>query len=110
MQSLILQNSIIFHWKISFKKMPRVKNEEGAGFQPISSKIDPPRPLISTSHNLQFPCSFPFCCLITFIAVQHTTNNKKHAHTSNKRYILAREQKKETDEIIIILSASYHDK
>ena len=61
-------------------------------------------PLISTSHNLQFPCSFAFCCIIPFIAVQHTTNNKKHAHKANKRFILAMD-KKRTDKIIIISSA-----
>ena len=60
-------------------------------------KIDPP--LISTSHHLQFPCLFPFCCIIPFIAVQASANNKKRAYTSNKRCILAREhwEQKRTD-------------
>lgn len=78
-------------------------------FKPFPQKSTLPPPLISTSHNLQFPHLIPSCCLITFIAVQHTTNNKKHAHTSNKRYILARDKKKNRQDNYNLI-CSYHDK
>ena len=95
-----------------FQKNAACGKRGGGGISADFLKNRPSPPLISTSHNLQFPCSFAFCCLITFIAVQHTTNNKKHAHKANKRFILAREhwEQKKNRQDNYNLICSYHDK
>nr|DAJ82060.1 MAG TPA: hypothetical protein [Caudoviricetes sp.] len=96
-----------------FQKFGSHDKEGGHGISSLFLKNRPSPPPDFNLSQPSIPLFNPFLLHYPFHCSTTTTNNKKHAHTSNKRYILAREhweQKKETDKIIIISSASYHDK